>query len=70
MNKLKTMPVTVWAVPLLFFLYACEDEAENGTGGGNNDTLFTGLSGVIILAIVVWLIWRALKKRNGGDGAP
>lgn len=67
MNKLKTMPITVWAVPILFFLFtACDDGGPNSEG--NNDTLFTGLSGVVIFIIVVWLVLRALRKRNRGDG--
>jgi hypothetical protein len=31
----------------------------------NNDTLLTGFSGFVILVIVVWLVLRAMKKRNG-----
>ena len=31
----------------------------------NDDTLLTGFSGVVILALVVWLVLRAMKKRNG-----
>jgi hypothetical protein len=31
----------------------------------NDDTLLTGFSGVVILVIVVWLVLRAMKKRNG-----
>jgi hypothetical protein len=31
----------------------------------NDDTLLTGFSGVVILIIVVWLVLRAMKKRNG-----
>jgi hypothetical protein len=27
-----------------------------------NDTLFTGLSGVIIFIVIVWLVLRALRK--------
>ena len=33
--------------------------------GESNDTLLTGFSGVVILIIVVWLVLRAMKKRNG-----
>lgn len=29
-----------------------------------DDTLLTGFSGVVILAIVVWLVLRAMKKRG------
>lgn len=59
MSKLKTLPVTVWAVPLLFFLAACGDN-----GDGNEDTLLTGLSGFVILCIVVYVIYRAVKSRG------
>jgi hypothetical protein len=31
----------------------------------NDDTLLTGFSGVVILALVVWLVLRAMKKRSG-----
>ena len=31
----------------------------------NDDTLLTGFSGVVILVLVVWLVLRAMKKRNG-----
>ena len=47
------------------FLSACDDGGPDSDG--NNDTLFTGLSGIIILGVVIWLIWRAMKKR-GGNG--
>lgn len=62
MTKLKTMPVTVWAVPLLFFLSACGDDGE-----GNGDTLLTGFSGFVILCIVVYVIYRAVKSRGSGE---
>jgi hypothetical protein len=29
-----------------------------------NDTLFTGLSGVIIFIIVLWLVLRAIRQRG------
>jgi len=57
MTKLKTMPVTVWAVPLLFFLAAC-----GGDGDGNNDTVLTGFSGVIIFGIIAYVIYRKVKS--------
>lgn len=60
MSKLKTMPVTVWGIPLLFFLLAaCGDD------GDNNDTLFTGFSGFVILCVVVFFVARWLGKRRG-----
>lgn len=31
----------------------------------SDDTLLTGFSGVVILALVVWLVLRAMKKRSG-----
>ena len=30
----------------------------------SDDTLLTGFSGIVILAIVVWLVLRAMKKRG------
>lgn len=30
-----------------------------------NDTIWTGLSGVIILIIIIWLLWRWGSKRRG-----
>jgi hypothetical protein len=31
---------------------------------GQEDTLFTGLSGLAILALAVWFVLRAVKKRR------
>jgi hypothetical protein len=62
MTKLKTMPLTVWAVPLLFFLSASGDDGE-----GNEDTLLTGFTGLVILCLVVYGIYRLVKSRGGGE---
>lgn len=43
----------------LALMTAC---GENGNGG--EDTLLTGLSGLVILVLVVWLVVRAVKKRR------
>lgn len=63
MTTLRTMPVTAWSVPLLVILLSlftgCGDDGEN------NDTLFTGLSGVVIVVVVVALIWRWSRRRGG-----
>lgn len=48
MTKLKTLPVSVWAVLALFF---------SATGCGKEDSIFTGLSGVILFIIVVWFLF-------------
>jgi hypothetical protein len=47
---------TAWML-LLFFLGACGDD-------GNNDTIWTGLSGVIIAVVLVVIILRWLRKRG------
>ncbi|MDQ3945083.1 MAG: hypothetical protein M3357_08055 [Actinomycetota bacterium] len=51
------MVVSLW-VAVLTLMAACGDE-----GNGNEDTLLTGFSGVLILAIVIFLIVRSMKKR-------
>lgn len=50
--------VLLWAT-VMGFLAACGED-----GDGDGDTIWTGLSGVVILAIVIWLIVRALRKRG------
>ena len=49
------------AVPgvLLLLLAACGND-ENG----NEDTLLTGFSGLVILAIVIWLVVRMARNRS------
>ena len=51
--------VLIWIPTVLLFLSAC-----GGDDNGDEDTLLTGFSGVIILAIVVWLIVRSMRKRS------
>lgn len=51
--------VGAW-LPLLLVLTAC-----GGDDNGDGDTLLGGLSGVVILVIVVWLVARAVRKRGG-----
>ncbi|MGH9038989.1 MAG: hypothetical protein ACRDZ3_02035 [Acidimicrobiia bacterium] len=52
------MMLTVWTA-LMALMVACGDD-----GNGNDDTLLTGFSGVVILAIAVFLVVRAMKKRG------
>ena len=49
----------IWIPAVLLFLAAC-----GGDDNGEDDTLLTGFSGVIILALVVWLIVRSMRKRS------
>jgi len=42
---------------LLLFMTACGNDDN-----GNEDTLFTGFSGVIILVLVVWFFARRSRK--------
>lgn len=51
--------VKVLTPSLLLLLAACGND-ENG----NEDTLFTGFSGVVILALVIWMVMRMVKKRG------
>jgi len=50
----------VWIPAVLLLLAACGDDGE----GGNEDTLFTGFSGVIILLLVVWFVMRKVRNRS------
>lgn len=50
--------VLLWAA-VMGVMAACGED-----GDGNDDTIWTGLSGVVVLVIVVWLIVRALRKRG------
>ena len=52
-----TFTLTLWAA-LMLLLTACGDD------NGNNDTLFTGFSGFVILVIAGVFIYRAMKKRG------
>ena len=47
-------------IPGLLLLFAACGNEENG----NEDTLLTGFSGVVILAIVIWIVVRMAKKRG------
>jgi hypothetical protein len=49
-----------WVIPLMLFLAACGDNGE-----GNNDTLLTGFTGVIIFGIVAYIIFRYVSKNKG-----
>ena len=53
--------VAVWSVLAAAMLTACGDD---GNGGGNEDTLLTGLSGVIIFGAVIWFVLRKVKSRR------
>ena len=46
------------AVPAL--LGAC-----GGDGNGNDDTIWTGLSGVVIVIVIVWFVLRGMRKKKG-----
>lgn len=49
-----------YLVPIMLLLTACgEDDGEGGT-----PDLFLGVSGLIIALLVVWFIWRAVRKRG------
>ena len=44
---------------MMLALAACGDD-----DGGEGDTLFTGLSGVIIVALVIWFLMRSRRNRT------
>ena len=50
----------VWValVPFLFFLAACGGDGDGG------DTLLTGLSGVMIVGLVILGIWYFARRRG------
>lgn len=49
----------VWIPAALLFMTACGND-----DGGNEDTLFTGFSGVIILVLIVWFVMRKARSRG------
>jgi hypothetical protein len=49
----------VWIPAVLLFMAACGNDDE-----GNEDTLFTGFSGVIILILIVWFVARKVRNRG------
>lgn len=53
--------LAVWPVLAVAMLTACGDD---GNGGGNEDTLLTGLSGVVIFGAVIWFVLRKVKSRR------
>ncbi len=53
--------LAAWPVLAAAMLTAC---GEDGSGGGNEDTLFTGLSGVVILGAVIWFVLRKVRSRG------
>lgn len=55
-----TRATLIWVPAVLLFLAACGDD----NGGGNEDTLFTGFSGVVILVLVVWFVMRKARNRR------
>ena len=57
----KAMPnrVKMLAPGVLLLLAACGNDES-----GNEDTLLTGFSGVVILAIIIWLVVRMARKRR------
>ena len=48
----------MWIPAALLFMTAC------GNDNGNEDTLFTGFSGVIILVLIVWFVMRKARSRG------
>lgn len=48
--------MNLWLISLLVLLGAC--------GGDNNDTIFTGFSGVLIFGIIAWIVYRVVKNRS------
>jgi len=51
--------VIIWLPFMLLFLAGCGDD-------GNNDTVLTGFSGVIIFGIIAYVIYRVVKGKTGG----
>lgn len=53
------VPLPIWMGAVLMMLGACGDD-----DGGNEDTLFTGLSGLIIVALIIWFVARTIRNRR------
>jgi hypothetical protein len=56
---LRDVSAGVWIPVVLAFMSACGDN-----GGGEEDTLLTGLSGVVIFVLLAWFVIRAVRKRR------
>lgn len=51
--------MTILLSSLLLLLAACGED-----GDGNNDTIWTGISGLVIVIIIGAIILRAMSKRR------
>lgn len=51
--------LTAAAVGLAVLLTACGDD-----NGGENDTLWTGLSGLVIFALIAWAAITIIRRRR------
>ena len=49
----------LWIPAALLLLSSCGNDDN-----GNEDTLFTGFSGVIILVLIVWFVMRKARNRS------
>lgn len=55
LNRVRCQSI-LWLVAFVALMTGC------GDGNGNNDTILTGFSGVLIFGIVVWVIFRYMRK--------
>lgn len=58
-RKVMVDRANIWIPTVLLVLAACGDDDN-----GNEDSLLTGFSGLVIVAVVIWLIVRAKRRRT------
>lgn len=60
----KSVTSSLQSVGLRFLVFASLLMTACGDDGDNSDTILTGFSGILVFGIIVWVIYRVVKKRT------
>ena len=60
MTPILLRSATIHLVGLMLFLSACGED-----GDGNDDTIWTGLSGLVIVLLLGYFLWRWAARNRG-----